>query len=260
MKSRERRGRRVIPFPRSRRVIVDVGRVSARRPTVRGIIEADITLVEDALSKHGYSLTAYVIATLGRAIAAEPEIQAIRDWRGRLVVFDSVDVAVSIEVTLEGRSFPLTHVIRGAEQASVEAITAQLEAVKAKPESGPTLQHQNAARAYLSLPGFVRRGALRLLYRMPDRHKTILGTAGVSSVGMFGAGGGWGFAFPVHPVDLLVGGISERLDIVDGASVTRRLLALTFSFDHDVVDGAPAARFVSGFRQTIESGAALGAH
>ncbi len=250
-------GRRIIPFPRSRRVIVDVGRVSARRPVVRGIIEADISGVSTALAEAGYSVTSYVIATLGRAIAAEPEIQAIRDWRGRLVVFESVDVAVSIEVTLEGRSFPLTHVVRGANHASVGEITAQLAAVKTKPEAGPTLQHQKAARAYLSLPGFVRRAALRMLYRMPDQHKTILGTAGVSSVGMFGAGGGWGFAFPVHPVDVLVGGISERQGVVEGAPVTRRLLALTFSFDHDVVDGAPAARFVSEFRQMIEAGTAL---
>ena len=259
MKRKQRPGRRVVPFPRSRRVIVDVGRVSARRPVVRGIVEADISAVSATLAENDYSLTAYVIATLGRAIAAHPDVQAIRDWRGRLVVFDSVDVAVSIEVTLEGRSFPLTHVVRGCERASVEEVTAQLEAVKRSPEAGPTLQHQKAARAYLSLPGIVRRAALRLLYRMPDRHRAILGTAGVSSVGMFGAGGGWGLAFPVHPVDVLVGGISERDGPAGGAPSIRRMLALTFSFDHDVVDGAPAARFVSEFRHMIETGTALGA-
>jgi 2-oxoacid dehydrogenases acyltransferase (catalytic domain) len=32
---------------------------------------------------------------------------------------------------------------------------------------------------------------------------------------------------------------------------------MTLSFDHSVIDGAPAARFAATFRQLLETGAAL---
>ena len=76
-----------------------------------------------------------------------------------------------------------------------------------------------------------------------------MGTVGVSSVGMFGEGGGYGIGLPVHPVDLLIGGIT--------ASGDEQRLALTLGFDHDVVDGGPATRFAADFRSMLESGAVL---
>ena len=36
--------------------------------------------------------------------------------------------------------------------------------------------------------------------------------------------------------------------------LARSILALTCIFDHDVVDGAPAARFATRLQQLIESG------
>lgn len=246
--------KRVIPFPKSRRVIVDIGRVTARRPTVHGLLEADVTDLLPELKSRELSLTAYIVATLAQAVAAHPGVHALRDWRGRLVVFEQIDVAVSIEIEFEGRSFPLTHVVRDAQASSVAGITAEIREVQASPADAPSLQHQGAARAYISLPGPIRRLLLRLLYRMPERHRRIMGTAGVSSVGMVGEGGGWAFGLPVHPVNLLVGGITRQ---PTAAGPDRQLLAMTLSFDHDVVDGAPATRFASAFRDRLESGAAL---
>jgi pyruvate/2-oxoglutarate dehydrogenase complex dihydrolipoamide acyltransferase (E2) component len=34
-------------------------------------------------------------------------------------------------------------------------------------------------------------------------------------------------------------------------------LSLTLSFDHDIVDGAPAARFAKDFKELLESAALL---
>lgn len=243
-------------FPASRRVIVDIGKIAARRPTIRGLIEADIGAVSERLGEQGHSLTAYLTVTLAQAIASQPDIQALRDWRGRLVVFDDVDIAVSIEIELEGRSFPLTHVVRSAQERSVADVSRELGAIKSAPHRSPTLEHPVAARSYVLLPGPIRRAALRLLYRLPDSQRRIMGTAGLSSVGMFGKGGGWGIGFPVHAVNLLVGGITETMP-ADGPGGPSRRIDLTFSFDHDVVDGAPAARFVSDFRTRVETGTAL---
>lgn len=251
------RPRETIPFPKSRRVIVDIGRVTARRPAIHGLAEVDVTDAMEMVRSSGLSFTAYVVGTFARAVAEHPFVHALRDWRGRLVIFEQVDVAVSVEVELEGRSFPLSHIVRSAESTSIAGITHQIRLVQESPIDSPSLQHVRAAKSFVALPGFIRRVLLRLLYRLPEWHQRIMGTTGVSSVGMFGQGGGFAIGLPVHPVDLLVGGIAEETRLIDRAPSKRRVLSLALSFDHDVVDGAPAARFAARFRDMLQSGEAL---
>jgi pyruvate/2-oxoglutarate dehydrogenase complex dihydrolipoamide acyltransferase (E2) component len=52
---------------------------------------------------------------------------------------------------------------------------------------------------------------------------------------------------------LTVGGISEKPRLVDGTVSNREVLDLTVTFDHDVVDGAAAARFVQRLRELVEA-------
>lgn len=54
-----------------------------------------------------------------------------------------------------------------------------------------------------------------------------------------------------------VGGIVRRPALVDGRLVERELLPLTLSFDHAVVDGAPAAPFTITLRRLFETAEAL---
>jgi pyruvate/2-oxoglutarate dehydrogenase complex dihydrolipoamide acyltransferase (E2) component len=51
---------------------------------------------------------------------------------------------------------------------------------------------------------------------------------------------------------LVVGGISSRPRVVDGRIEMRDVLDLTITIDHNVVDGAPAARFGAELRRLIE--------
>ena len=41
--------------------------------------------------------------------------------------------------------------------------------------------------------------------------------------------------------------------VVDGQIVVRDFLSLTIGLDHDIIDGAPGARFVNRFKGLIES-------
>jgi hypothetical protein len=54
-----------------------------------------------------------------------------------------------------------------------------------------------------------------------------------------------------------VGGIGEKPALVDGRVASREYLSLTISVDHEVVDGAPAARFTQRLKELIESGYGL---
>ncbi|MHA2357110.1 MAG: 2-oxo acid dehydrogenase subunit E2, partial [Candidatus Thorarchaeota archaeon] len=57
-----------------------------------------------------------------------------------------------------------------------------------------------------------------------------------------------------HSLNIAVGGISERLGYVGGKVEKREYLALTVTLDHDVVDGAPATRFVARLVALLEEG------
>src|SRR6266540_298604 len=76
---------------------------------------------------------------------------------------------------------------------------------------------------------------------------------------MFGEGqGGWGIAPTMHPLDLIVGSTAWKPAVVEGRIEPRESLNLTLVFDHDVIDGAPAARFARRLVELIESGYGLG--
>lgn len=111
-----------------------------------------------------------------------------------------------------------------------------------------------SVHAYLLLPGFIRVALLGAVHRLPARQRALAGTVGVTAVGMFGAGAGWGVGFQLHTLSVVVGGLARRPIFFQGVLVEREFLQLTVSLDHDVVDGAPAARFVSRLRELLVAG------
>ena len=74
---------------------------------------------------------------------------------------------------------------------------------------------------------------------------------------MFGKGSGWAIPFGVHTIDVALGGIAEKPGVKDRRIEIREYLCLTLCFDHDIIDGAPAARFTQRFKELIESGDGL---
>ena len=64
---------------------------------------------------------------------------------------------------------------------------------------------------------------------------------------------------PLAPLTLIatVGGVVDRPAVREGVIVARAMLPLTVTFDHAVVDGAPAARFIDTLRELTETADAL---
>ena len=59
-----------------------------------------------------------------------------------------------------------------------------------------------------------------------------------------------------HPETAILGLgaiLREAIALADGALTTREQMTLSLTFDHRVVDGAPAARFLQTLRQLIEN-------
>ena len=255
---------KVVPVPWERRLVIDAGRAAGRRHAIHGLFEVDITSTRSALRRHRettgehLSLTAFVIACVARAVAADPTVQAYRDLRGREVIFDQVDIGLPVEVDLAGSPFAFTHVLRDAGNRSVRDLGREIREVKADPRLSPSVRKASWARAYLILPSFVRIRLLGALHRLPQRQRAMAGTVGVTAVGMFDAGGGWGIAFQLHTLSIVIGGITRRPILFQGRLVNREFLQLTVSVDHDVVDGAPAARFVRRLRELLTDAEEIG--
>jgi hypothetical protein len=182
-------------------------------------------------------------------------MHAYRDWRNRLVVFDEVDVNTIVEIELDGRKLILPHLVRAVNTRTLHELHTEIRAVQAQPQTTREMR----MTWFLRLPRFVRHIFYGLAFKNPLWLKRTFGTVGMTAVGMFGTGGGWAIPFGAHTLDVALGGIAKKPGVVDGRIEIREYLCLTLCFDHDVVDGAPAARFASRFKELIESGYGLDA-
>jgi len=188
-------------------------------------------------------------------VATDRTWHAYRKGR-RLILYDDVDIAILVEREVEGAKLATFHIIRKANEKSVldihrEIRTAQRQNVEAETPGARWWM------LYLMLPGPLRRALHWWLDRSPETRKRLGGTVVISAVGMFGKGGGWGIPLASNTLSVMVGGIALKPGVVDGRIEPREYLSITVSFDHDVVDGAPAARFVAALRRSVEEASLL---
>jgi pyruvate/2-oxoglutarate dehydrogenase complex dihydrolipoamide acyltransferase (E2) component len=260
MPTRRHNGYEVRPFPRTRQLVIDAGWIAHRKHMIHGLVEVDVTESRRYIREHKVqtgetlSFTAFVVGCLGRAVDTNKHMHAYRNWRNQLILFDEVDVTMTIEIEVDDHKFPLVHIIRAANKRSFRDVHDEIRAIQAKPARSPEMSF---VRLFPLLPSFVRRFTYRLLAKSPHLQKKHAGTVGLTAVGMFGTGGGWGFGMPAHTLAVTLGGIAEKPGAVDGRIEIREYLCVTLSFDHDIIDGAPAARFTQRFTDLIERGYGL---
>ncbi|MGB5844690.1 MAG: 2-oxo acid dehydrogenase subunit E2, partial [Anaerolineales bacterium] len=181
-------------------------------------------------------------------------VHSFIDWRRRLVTFHDVDVVTMIEPEVGKVAIP--HIIRAANRKTVVQISSEIRSIQSLPYASE--QAGTVMKIAPRLPRFVRLLFFRILKLNPHRFKQMAGTVVLTSVGMFGKGGGLGIGFlPTHNLGITVGGISQKPGLKDGEIVVREYLDITLSFDHDIIDGAPAARVASVLTDFIEAGVAL---
>jgi pyruvate/2-oxoglutarate dehydrogenase complex dihydrolipoamide acyltransferase (E2) component len=251
------------PFPLMRRIVVDFGRHWRKTSIVYGLVELDITGPREFFRRHKQltgetlSLTAYVVTALSRAVADNPAVHAYLDWRNRLVVFEDVDVSVMVEAKTATGTFPVLHVIRAADRKTFRQIHDEIRSVQFGCGPAQPRGQQNFLNWFLRLPQALRDVAYWFMRRRPLIWKRHGGTVGVTSVGMFGTGGGWGIPITNYNLTVCVGGIAEKPAYVGDILMKREFLDVTVAFNHDIVDGGPAARFVTRFKRLVESAALL---
>ena len=264
------------PFPRSQHQMVDWLGLMHRQHTVHALLEVDVTDARRAVREHrartgaGLSFTAFIVANLARAIDEDRRMHAYRRGRSRLVLFSDVDVTVLVETDVEGARIPFPHIVRAANRKTVDQIHDEIRAAQAT--GAPYAAGRRWLPLWLLVPGFLRERVWAMFLADPRRRKRLTGTVAVTSIGMFGRGTAWAIPLTGYSLSLTVGGIARKPGVVTGEPggpdaaggggrveriEVREMLALTVSVDHDVIDGAPAARFGARLAELIERAAGL---
>lgn len=249
-----------IPYPKVRRLMVDGGRMGRQKHIIHGLLEMDVTRARQAIRNHKartgetLSFTAFISGCLGQAVDSHKQMHACRNWRDQLVIFDEVDLSTLFEVETDGRKLIRPHIIRAVNKKTFHELHGEIRAFQTGHEVS---REANFIGWFVQLPGIVRRLFYWILFKNPQWLKEYFGTAILSSIGMFGSGGGWGIPVPNHTLQITLGGIVEKPGVVDGRIEICEYLSVTVSIDHDIVDGAPAARFVQQFKELVEGGYGL---
>jgi len=220
------------------------------------VTEVDITAARQLFAEHrnqtgeALSLTAYVVTCVARALADFPELNAFRNGR-HLVVLDDVTVSVAFEREVDGERVPEPIAIQAVNRKSYREVNDELRAAQHRADEPIGTAMGTAWTRFI--PGFLLRMVTRLAYRDVGVWMQY-GVVGVTSVGMFGSGPMWLVPLASSTITVSVGSIAKRPTVVDGAVQEREHVCLTLTFDHEIVDGAPAARLTSRVASILASG------
>jgi pyruvate/2-oxoglutarate dehydrogenase complex dihydrolipoamide acyltransferase (E2) component len=229
-----------------------------------GLFEADVTEAREKLrvykEKEGESIsfTGWIASCVGKSVGEHKQVHALKIGK-HFVIFDDVNINILIETTIEGRSYPVNYIVKSANKKTVMEINHEIRNIQRMREEDYTEAKENRSiKLLLSAPKILR----NLLFWRKVRKDPIfiaerMGTVALTSIGQFAKSGGWAIPLGMHALNIAVGGISEKPGYVDDNIEKREYLSLTVTFDHDVVDGAPATRFVSRLVQLLEEGHGL---
>jgi pyruvate/2-oxoglutarate dehydrogenase complex dihydrolipoamide acyltransferase (E2) component len=254
------------PFPKMREMIVDTVEQGLRKHHTKGLIELDVTKGREYIRKHkektgeALSFTGWIVKCIAQAVNEHKHVQAMRKGK-KIVIFDDVDISVMVERVVGDRVFPVVFVVRKANKRSLREIHDEIRNAQVQTEDD-YFQKKEARRAkmLLSLPKFLRNFLFwRKVRKDPFFVKRYLGTAMVTSIGMFGKKGRTFWAIPtsLQPLSFTLGGISRKPGVIRNKIEIREYICMTILFDHDVVDGAPAARFIARLAELVENGFGL---
>ena len=252
-----------IKFPRSRIATFDIGAISRKRHSVAAVIEVDVTDARKNIRKARQdgapiSFTAWLMKAIATAIQAYPEVAASLKGRRKLLIFDDVNFSIVVEKEINGKAVPIPLVIEKTDKKSAAEITAEIKAAKNKKMSDKDMVlHKKSKRLeslYYGLPGFLRRLVWQFMLNHPKLAYGQMGNVVLTSIGMMGNINGWFIQTSVHPISFGISTITRKPRVVKDEIVPREILNMTVLMDHDVVDGAPMARFVSHLSKIIEKG------
>jgi pyruvate/2-oxoglutarate dehydrogenase complex dihydrolipoamide acyltransferase (E2) component len=257
----------VINISPGRRALMNALDLVAPTHYMYGLLEVDVTVARQFIAEHkartgeALSFTGFLVYCLARAVDEDKAVQAYLKGRNKIIVFDDVNVGLMVEHKDGEKTALMGHVVQGANHKAYREIHQEIRTVLSEPvPAGRGVPTWFSSALLLPWPLSKLAKALMgvVMRHDPTIRVSTSGTVFVTSVGMFGKGhSGWGITTTPHSLGLVVGSIAWKPAVVEGRIEPREILSLSVLFDHDVVDGAPATRFVRRLVEFIESGYGL---
>ncbi|MDX8404333.1 MAG: pyruvate dehydrogenase complex dihydrolipoamide acetyltransferase [Mariprofundaceae bacterium] len=169
------------------------------------------------------SVNDFIIKAVAKALVDVPAANA--SWTDASTLMHK-HAHVSVAVAIEGGL--ITPVIRFAEQKGIVDISNEVK----------------------ELAGRARTGELQ-----PEEYSG--GTFSISNLGMYGVKQFSAIVNPPEGAILAVGGTEERPVVKNGELTIAKVMSLTLSCDHRVVDGAVGAEFLAALKKHIETPASV---
>ena len=252
----------VKPYPRLRNFILDIMREGRKKNTINLILETDVQIIKEHLSRYKIvtgeivSLTSYIAKSFACTIQQDLSIQAYRQGKSKLIVFDEIDLSVMVEREIDEEKIPVVQIIRNANNKSASQIHGELQKAKLTPlgAEGPLSAMD---KLFFEMPTLIRRLVWKYIRYDPYLFKQVVGTVGITSMGMFSVG--QSVVFPITPMTLTlsIGSIGKQVVLVDEKAIEREIIWLNLGADHDIIDGAPLMRFADRFKIILANGSAL---
>ncbi len=252
-------GYKISPLSFNRRAVRASASVTKEKNTIHSLAEIDITTPRCLLREHfertgeKLSFTAYIVSCLAQVMKEFPQFNSFIKGRN-LVVLDDVTISVLVERDIDGEKVPEPIGIQQAQKKSFLEIHREIREAKST-TSGKLGTHSRMAW-FRFIPDFL----LKTFVRIADKNIKLgvqYGKVAVTAIGMFSKEAVWLIPHGSATVLVSVGSINNRAVETDGKFVSKEHLCITASFDHDIVDGAPAARFLSRFAEIVKSGEIL---
>jgi len=254
----------ILKFPKARIPTLDFLAFGDRHHYVKSLIEVDVTKGRQDILTHvtntgiKLSFTAWLLKCIGKAASEHEEVHSMMKGKKNIIYFNDVDISITVEKSINGVKAPMPLVIRKTNEKSLTQIHKEIRASQKEKINGASVLGENNLKRkmkfYTSMPKFIRKLLIRKILKDPLRAKQQMGTIIVTSVGMFGKVSGYPIPTTAHPLAFAIGGITKKPGIINNEIKVREYLTMTILFNHDVVDGAPAARFVSRLVELLESG------
>ncbi len=209
----------VIPLTGLRRRIAE--RVSLSRRTaadVTTVVDVDVSEVAALRKESGSSYTAYVVWAAAQALREFPILNASL-VEERILVKRDIHIGVAVALD-QGLVVP---VIRFADRKDVEGVSREIDEMAARARDGQLTPDDLTGSTFT----VTNSGAFGSLLFTP-----IINQPEVAILGM--------------------GKVADTPVVRDGAIVVRKVMYLCLSYDHRVVDGAPAVQFLQAVKRRLE--------
>ncbi|HLP71821.1 MAG TPA: 2-oxo acid dehydrogenase subunit E2 [Bacteroidales bacterium] len=255
----QKTGYKAIPLTFNRKAVIASATVTKEKNTFHCITEVDISvprrLINEYFEQTGIklSLTAYIVTCLAQVIKDYPLLNSFIKGNKQIILED-VTVSVLIEREIKGERVPEPLAINNAQTKTYLQINNEIRT--AQNQEGEPLGKLTKMTWIKFIPGFLMRTFVRIADKNIKMGKRY-GKVAVTAVGMFNKTNVWFIPHGSATVLITVGGINSKL-VKEGDSINEKEhLCLTASFNHDIVDGAPASRFMNQFIETVKSGRLL---